>query len=68
MRDMRGFYDKFQVIRRATGREVMQATFTLIPERDPHARVALLAYADACEGENERLAIELRRLAMESAA
>jgi hypothetical protein len=62
MRDLRGFYDKFQVIRRETGEEVTQATFTLIPERDPHALAALEAYAASCEGENPDLAADLRAL------
>jgi hypothetical protein len=63
MRDLRGFYDKFQVIRRETGKEITDATFTLIPARDVHAAPALRAYADSCEIENPALAEDLRELA-----
>jgi hypothetical protein len=62
MRDMRGFYDKFQVIRRETGEEETGPTFTLLPDHDQHALAALLAYADSCEKENPTLAVDLREL------
>lgn len=63
MRDMRGYYDKFQVIRRETGEEVDGPKFTLLPDHDPHAKAALLAYADSCEDENPDPAADLRVLA-----
>jgi hypothetical protein len=65
MRDLRGYYDKFQVTRRETGEEITGPKFTLLPDHDPHARVALRAYADSCEGENPDLAADLRELASE---
>lgn len=63
IQDMRGFYDKFQVVRRSTGEEVTEATFTLIPENDKHACVALDAYANSVEDSNPELAQDLRDLA-----
>lgn len=63
MRDMKGYYDKFQVIRRETGEEVAGPTFTLLPDHDHHAKVAVRAYADSCESENPELAADLRLLA-----
>ena len=65
--DMRGFYDKFQVVRRTTGEEVTDATFTLIPAHDPHALPALLAYADSVASSNPDLARDLRALVEEHA-
>jgi hypothetical protein len=65
MRDMRGFYDKFRVIRRETGQEETGPTFTLLPDHDQHALVALLAYAESCEGVNPELASDLRQLVTE---
>lgn len=67
MHDARGYYSKFTVIRRETGEEVTDATFTLIPASDPHARVALAAYAEACEEDNPGLARDLRELLSEFA-
>lgn len=63
MRDLRGYYDKFQVIRRETGEEITGPKFTLLPDHDHHAKVALRAYADSCESENPQLAEDLRTLA-----
>lgn len=60
MMDPKGYYEKFTVIRNDTGEEVTDFRFTLIPSHDPHAEVALRAYADAVEAENPQLARELR--------
>jgi hypothetical protein len=65
MRDMRGFYDKFQVIRRETGEEETGPTFTLLPDHDQHALPALLSYAESCETVNPGLAKDLRDLVAE---
>lgn len=46
-RDERGYHKKFRVIRTETGEEVEERTFTLIPSKDPAARIALAAYARA---------------------
>lgn len=54
----RGLYDKYTVIRNDTGEEV-RGTFTLRPEVDPVARIALRAYAEAVRDENEHLAVDL---------
>jgi hypothetical protein len=62
MRDQRGYYSKFIVTRRDTGEEVGEATFTLIPEHDEHAVVALKAYATSCAAKNPELARDLRDL------
>jgi hypothetical protein len=58
--DPAGYYEKFTVIRRSTGEEVSEFRFVLVPGHDPHAVVALRAYADSVEGENPQLASELR--------
>lgn len=51
------YYPKFRVIRRSTGDELdPTTTFTLLPNKDPHARVALKAYADSVGGEMPGLA------------
>ena len=60
MRDRQGYYEKFQVIRKDTGEEVTGFRFTLLPDHDEHAVVALRAYADSCEAENPSLAHDLR--------
>jgi hypothetical protein len=57
--DPRGYYDKFKVIRRDTGEEVGGFRFTLLPDHDPHARVALRAYAESCKDENHTLSRDL---------
>jgi hypothetical protein len=57
--DDRGYYEKFKVVRNDTGEEITSFRFVLLPH-DPHARVALLAYADSVEGDNPELARELR--------
>jgi hypothetical protein len=64
--DTRPYYNKFLVVRRETGEEVTEPTFTLIPSHDKHAKVALLAYADACEDDNPALANDLRTLVVAS--
>lgn len=57
-----GYYSKFEVVRKSTGEEVEHKTFTLIPSRDPTARIALETYAAATEelDDNEELANDLR--------
>ena len=61
--DSRGFYDKFQIIRRETGEEERGPTFTLLPDHDLHARIALRAYAFSCREDNPGLAADLVALA-----
>ena len=59
----RGFYPKYNVTRVDNGETVDPATsFTLVVNRDPHAYPALQAYADSVEGENPKLADDLRAL------
>lgn len=44
------YFPKFRTIRRATGDELdPTTTFTLLPNGDPHAMVALRAYADSVD-------------------
>lgn len=57
------YFQKFLVIDKRTDKLVNVPTFTLIPSRDPHARVALRAYADSIEREAPKLADDLRALA-----
>lgn len=55
------YYPKFRTIRRSTGDELdPTTTFTLLPEKDPAARVALGAYCATVEGESPGLAKALR--------
>jgi hypothetical protein len=61
--DPSGYYEKFKIVRNDTGEEITEFRFVLIPgppSNDPHARVALRAYADSCDSENSALARELR--------
>lgn len=58
--DPRGFYKKYNVTR-VDGKPDDGPFFTLAFNHDPHARVALAAYADSCESENPTLAAELRQ-------
>lgn len=55
------FHHKYKTLRRDTGEELdPDTTFTLVPERDPHAVKAIAAYADSVEHELPQLAQELR--------
>lgn len=61
----RGLYDKFEVLR-TDGRDNEGEKhfgcryFILDLNHDPHARVAILAYANSCEADYPRLARDLR--------
>ena len=56
------FYHKYLTIRRSNC-EVLdpETTFTLVPSRDPHAVVAIKAYAESCEAEMPGLALAIRK-------
>ena len=54
----RGLWEKYRIIRKPRG-EVVTNGFVLRPETDPHALTALLAYAEACNGDNPELASDL---------
>ena len=58
-RDEDRLYRKFNVTR-DDGTPVDPPWFVLCIERDPHARVALAAYADSVEAELPQLAADLR--------
>lgn len=60
-KDKDTYYPKYIIIRRSNA-EILDPTtcFTLVPERDPHAKVALKAYADSCEDDAPGLAAALR--------
>jgi hypothetical protein len=60
-RDPDTYYPKFLVVRRSDCEVVDPTTcFTLIPDHDEHARVALKAYCDSCETDMPGLASALR--------
>lgn len=65
MQDFNGFYKKYNIYRRnpdgTNGAQVDGPTFTLRPH-DPHALVALKAYADSVRPTNPLLAEELDAL------
>ena len=65
MPDPKGFYGKYRVFhvgeRGTLGEEVEGPVFTLRPY-DPHARVALKAYADSVRETNPKLAADLEHL------
>ncbi len=47
---MRGLYGKHSVVRTSTGQTLPEGTyFVLVPAKDPAARVALAAYAEATD-------------------
>lgn len=54
----RGLYGKYRV-EKVNGKPVGR-TFVLAYDNDPHAQVALAAYADSCEAEYPQLAADLR--------
>jgi hypothetical protein len=58
--DRTGLFGKF-VVRKSCGGDPIAPCFVLRYDRDPHARVALLAYADSVKGENPQLAADLYR-------
>lgn len=61
----KGLYDKFTVTRtdgssEEGGKHYNCRYFVLDLDHDPHAKAALLAYADSCEAEYSVLAVEIR--------
>ena len=60
-KDKDEYYPKFLVIRKSNCDVIDPSTcFTLIPEHDKHAQVALSAYCDSCSEEMPGLAKALR--------
>ena len=60
-KDKDTYYPKYLVIRRSNCEVVDPTTcFTLIPDHDKHAMVALKAYADSCAEDMPGLAAALR--------
>lgn len=55
-----GLYNKFDVVSTRTGDFVDTFTFTLIPDGDAYAHVALVAYANACSVEAPELASNIK--------
>lgn len=53
----KGLYNKYQIINRETGQEADGQYFVLKPAKDPAARAALMAYAEATD--NEQLAVDV---------
>jgi len=51
----KGLYNKYRVINRETGQEAEGEYFVLKPVKDPAARAALEAYAEATNNENLRV-------------
>ena len=61
-KDRDTFYPKYLTIRRSNCEVLDPATtFTLVPERDPHAIIAIKAYVESCQSEMPGLATALRR-------
>ncbi|MFE4712620.1 MULTISPECIES: hypothetical protein [unclassified Paenibacillus] len=52
-----GLYNKYQIINRETSQEAEGQYFVLNPAKDPAARAALMAYADATD--NQQLAMDI---------
>lgn len=59
MEEPKGLYDKYKVTKSATGEALDGDYFVLRPGRDPAARQALAAYANAVRASNSRLATDL---------
>lgn len=55
---MLGLYNKYKILKRATGQEAEGEFFVLKPGEDAAARAALRAYADATD--NKELARDIR--------
>lgn len=58
--DTDALFDKYEVKRRDTGEPVEGPLFVLAYGRDPHARVALAAYAESVAEELPQLSADLR--------
>jgi hypothetical protein len=54
-----GYWEKYNVIDNRTGEMVKGRTFTFLLDSDPHAEVAMLAYARAIQNENPTLATDI---------
>lgn len=63
-----GLYHKFDVFSARTGDEIEGFTFTLIPSLDPHAQVALLAYADSVADERPQLYLDIKEYLRDGAS
>ncbi len=72
MPDPQGLYDKY-IIKRTDGRDGPGEKhewceyFVLDTSHDPHARRALIAYANSCQHENPELARDIYAIAAERA-
>lgn len=60
-RDQRGLYDKYRIHVERTDGKPIGPFFIHEYLTDPHARVALAAYAESCAAEHPQLAADLRR-------
>ena len=56
-----GLHRKYEGLRRTSDGSEVEGWYFVIREDDPAGEVALLAYADACEGYEPELAADLRR-------
>ncbi|MHB0877007.1 MAG: hypothetical protein ACYC5O_13290 [Anaerolineae bacterium] len=59
MGEPKGIYDKYRVTKTSTGEALDGDYFVLRPGRDPAARQALAAYADAVRASNSQLAADI---------
>ena len=59
---MKGLYGKYMVINLEKWVIEEPPIFVLKPRHDPHARKAMLTYAESCESDNPELAHDIREL------
>ncbi len=56
-----GLHGKYHGLRRTRDNSLVEGFYFVLREDDPAGEVALLAYADACEGYAPELAADLRK-------
>lgn len=59
MNEHKGLYGKYIILKSSTAQPIEGQAFVL-KVSDPHAKPALLAYADSCQTDNPELAADIR--------
>jgi hypothetical protein len=57
--DTSSIWERFNVVDRLNDELVYERTFVLMPDRDPHAMNALMAYAESIKNDNPSVATQI---------
>jgi hypothetical protein len=57
--DEYGIWDRFNVVDRIDDELVQDRTFVLLPDTDPHAKAAMMAYARSIQNDNPTVASQI---------